>query len=268
MKKYSTYTYPLVFAFLCLLTACEKVIDIKVNDDTGKLVIEGQINNTTAQQEFKLSRNVSFSSGNNYPPVTGATIIVHDDAKNEYVFRESVNKAGTYIAKDFTGIPGRTYNMEVRVEDQKYVAQSQMPQVVLLDSIITEKPQFGEKDTRNIKVYYKDPADQENQYRFIVFVNDKQTKDILIANDDFNNGNQVSLTIYLNSDDDLKLYPGDKIRVEMQCIDKAMHKYWYSLMQQSGGGGITPSNPPTNISPTVLGYFSAFTTSTKNTVVN
>lgn len=262
MKKYSTY--PLIFAFLCLLTACEKVIDIKVNDDTGKLVIEGQINNSTTQQEFKLTRNVSFSSGNSYPAVTGATIIVHDDSQNEYVFREGT--AGTYVAKDFTGIPGKTYRMEVRVADQNYTAQSQMPQIVLLDSIVTEMPQFGDKDTRNIKVYYKDPADQENQYRFVVFVNDKQTKDILATNDDFNNGNQVSLTIYLN-DEDLKIYPGDKIRVEMQCIDKAMYKYWYSLMQQSGGGGITPSNPPTNISPTVLGYFSAFTTSTKNTVV-
>lgn len=264
MKKQYIYAFTLAFASLSLLTACEKVIDIDVNDDTGKLVIEGQINNTQQQQAFKLSRNVSFTSGNSYPAVTGATIIVRDDNKNEYLFREST--AGTYIANDFIGIPGRTYTTEVRVADQKYVAQSQMPQAVLLDSVTTEIPSIGDKDKRNIKIHYKDPADQENQYRFIIYVNNKQTQDILTIDDKFNNGKEVSLTIYLD-DKDLKIHPGDNIRVEMQCIDKAMYTYWSSLMQQSGGGGITPSNPPTNISPTVLGYFSAFTTSTKNTVV-
>lgn len=263
MKKQYIYA-TLLLASLSLLTSCEKVIDINVNDDIGKLVIEGQINNTEQQQRFKLSRNVAFTSGNNYPAVTGATIIVRDDMQNEYLFRESA--AGTYMADNFIGVPGRTYSTEIRVADQKYVAQSQMPQIVPLDSITTEVPSIGDKDKRNIKIHYKDPADQENQYRFIIYVNNKQTQDLLTINDKFNNGKEVSLTVYLD-DKDLKLYPGDNIRVEMQCIDKAMYTYWSSLMQQSGGRGITPSNPPTNISPTVLGFFSAFTTSTKDTVV-
>lgn len=117
-----------------------------------------------------------------------------------------------------------------------------MPQVVNLDSIAAEKPKFGEKDTRNIKVFYQDPKDQINQYRFVLFVNDKQIKDIYAVNDDFNNGNQVSVTLRPNEDVDIN--SGDKIRVEMIGIDKNIYQYWYSLMQQSAGAGITPSNPP------------------------
>ncbi|HEX3384292.1 MAG TPA: DUF4249 domain-containing protein, partial [Mucilaginibacter sp.] len=58
--------------------------------------------------------------------------------------------------------------------------------------------------------------------------------------------------------------------VEMQCIDKPIYTYWYSLMQlqvNNPGGQVAPSNPPTNISPTTLGYFSAHTTQTMTLVV-
>jgi len=47
----------------------------------------------------------------------------------------------------------------------------------------------------------------------------------------------------------------------MQCIDQPIYTYWLTLMRQGGGffGSVTPSNPPTNISPASLGYFSAHT---------
>jgi hypothetical protein len=262
MKTYIPYS--LILILFILATSCEKVIDIQVDDDIGKLVIEGTINNTEAQQEIKLSKNIAFSDHNNYPAVSGAIVIVRDDEKNEYLFSETT--AGTYMSKAFTGIPGKSYSFEVRLDENKYTAISQMPQVVTLDSIAAEKPKFGEKDTRNIKVFYQDPKDQINQYRFVLFVNDKQIKDIYAVNDDFNNGNQVSVT--LRPDEDVDIISGDKIRVEMIGIDKNIYQYWYSLMQQSAGAGITPSNPPTNISPSVFGYFSAQTTSSKQIQVD
>ncbi|ULT26048.1 hypothetical protein KUH03_03495 [Sphingobacterium sp. E70] len=54
----------------------------------------------------------------------------------------------------------------------------------------------------------------------------------------------------------------------MLCVDKTVYNYWYSLMQQSANSGVTPSNPPTNISPVTLGYFSAHTFSTKSIQVD
>jgi len=262
MKKF--IKYPLTLAFLSLLlTACDKVIDIKVDDEIGKLVIEGQINDIDLEQKIKLSKNVSFSAENKYPAVTGALVLVRDDKQREYIFKET--NPGTYTAKDFTGSPGTNYSMEVYVEEQKYIAHSKMPERVLLDSIAEEKPELGDKDTRHIKVFYQDPKEVSNYYRFIVFINNKQTKDIIVSNDDFNNGNRVSLTI--RPDDDIDIVAGDKIRVEMLAIDKNMYTYWFTLMQQSLGAGITPNNPPNNISPTVLGYFSSHSSSSKTIVV-
>ncbi|MFZ4861080.1 DUF4249 domain-containing protein [Sphingobacterium sp. Mn56C] len=260
MKKYNLYS--LIVFVLALTSSCEKVIDIKVNDEVGKLVIEGIINQTDTVQKIILSRNVSFTGSNTYPGVSGATVTVRDSDNKTYVFRETTT--GTYIANPFIGEPGKTYSMEVQVDNETYRAQAQLPQLVPLDSISAEKPKIGDKDTRNIKIYFKDPQDQQNQYRFVLYVNNKQTKDIYALDDNFTNGNEVSLTL---RPDDLDIFPGDNVRVEMFCIDRALYTYWYSLMQQSGGGGITPSNPPTNISPSVLGYFSAHSQSSKSITI-
>ena len=56
------------------------------------------------------------------------------------------------------------------------------------------------------------------------------------------------------------------VSVEMQCISKSAHLFFYTLSQQSGagpGGGTAPSNPPNNIIGGALGLFSAHTTQTK-----
>jgi len=84
MKKYMVYS--LVLLTSVFATSCEKVIDINVNDEIGRLVMEGIITDTTSQQEIKLSRNIAFSEVNNYPAVSGAIVIVRDDQKNEYLF--------------------------------------------------------------------------------------------------------------------------------------------------------------------------------------
>ncbi|ULT26047.1 hypothetical protein KUH03_03490 [Sphingobacterium sp. E70] len=41
--------------------------------------------------------------------------------------------------------------MEVRIDQDKYQATSQMPQIVSLDSIAVEKPKFGDKENGILK---------------------------------------------------------------------------------------------------------------------
>ena len=70
-------------------------------------------------------------------------------------------------------------------------------------------------------------------------------------------------------DGDVKVKVGDKITVKMQCIDDAVYTFYSALLQLSGGGGggVTPTNPPSNISNGALGYFSAHTVSVKTIVI-
>jgi hypothetical protein len=247
------------FSFLCLLllSSCEKVIDLDLGNKTGDLVIEGNITDTNAPQLVKLSTNVPFTNTNTYPPVSGATVLITDDQGNSFAPPETA--PGTYSTASFTGVYGRSYSMTVAVNGKTYTASSKMPVSVKLDSVTTRVNEF-EKKQRDITVHYQDPAGAANQYRFVMYINDKQVKAVFALNDDFNDGKYVHADL---DQDDVDVFPGDTVRVEMQCIDNPVYTYWLTLVQQqdSGpGGGVAPSNPPTNISPKTLGYFSAHTT--------
>jgi hypothetical protein len=252
---------------IALATAsCTKVIDLKLGNDTGKLVIEGNVTNKRGTQFIKLSRNVAFTSTNSYPAVTGATVSVSDATGKIYPFTEG--PAGSYSTSLLAGTAGGTYTMNVITGGSAYTASSTMPQAVKLDSI-TEKVDAFDKsnDRRQITVHFQDPAGTSNQYRFILTVNGVEVNRIFAFNDDFSDGRYVNIDLFQN---DIDILPGNTVTVEMQCVDKTIYTYWFTLMRQRNGfgGGVAPSNPPTNIKPAALGYFSAHTTQTLTLRVN
>jgi hypothetical protein len=92
-------------------------------------------------------------------------------------------------------------------------------------------------------------------------------KGLFYQNDDYTDGRTSSFSL-LRPDPDSTLHVNDRVDVEMQCIDKAMYKYWFSVDRSSlGEGGTLASNPVTNISGGALGYFSAHTSQTKSILV-
>jgi hypothetical protein len=265
-KPINLFAYALLFV---ILSSCEKVVDLDLRDDTGELVIEAAINDQMGVQTVRLSENVPFSNANSYPPVTGAVVNVSDNIGNIYVFTESA--AGVYTSNAIAGVSMQSYQLSVVTKDGTFKASSTMPSLVELDSLTSRKDIFeSDEDNRIISVHYHDPAGVPNQYRFVVHINDVLVKRVLVNDDQFSDGRNVTFDLEFD-DDDIKVSPGDKVTVEMQCIDKPVFTYWYSLASQQTnngpGGSVTPSNPPTNITPKTLGYFSAHTTETKTTII-
>jgi hypothetical protein len=257
----------IAFALLLSLTACEKVIDLDLRNDTGKLVIEGNIVDTLGVQTIKLTTNVPFSNTNTYPPVTGAQVSVSDQAGNSYSFSES--QSGMYTSTPFKGIAGNTYTMTALINGKTYTASSTMPTRVPLDSLSSRKHPIDGGNNKLISVHYQDPAGIVNQYRFTMYLNNVQIPRVFANDDEFSDGRNVNFDFRLGNDDP-DIHAGDKVTVEMQCVDKTIYTYWFSFMQQSDsgpGGAVAPSNPPNNIKPVTLGYFSAHTTQTKTIIV-
>lgn len=265
-KSINLFAYALLFV---MLSSCEKVVDLDLRDDTGELVIEAAINDQTGVQTIRLSENVPFSTTNTYPPVSGAVVSISDNSSNNYVFTESA--AGVYTSNAIAGVSGQTYQLSVTTKDGTFKANSTMPSLVKLDSVTSRKDIFeSDEENRIISVHYRDPAGVSNQYRFVVHKNDVLIKRVLVNDDQFSDGRLVTFDLEID-DDDIKVTPGDKVTVEMQCIEKPVFTYWYSLASQQTsdgpGGSVTPSNPPTNITPRVFGYFSAHTTETKTIMI-
>lgn len=252
------------------ICSCEKVIDVKLNTSANQMVIEGNITNQLGQQVIKISQSVPYTESNNYPPVTGATVNVTDDEGRSYIFNESA--PGIYTFGSMAGKPGRTYTMKVNVTNTLYTASSTMPDSVLIDSLDVKVFNFGDESQKQAQVHYRDPSGIANYYRFVLKVNDIQSKQVYSENDRFTDGNNVPSVLFYsgNNDDEDELKSGDKVDIEMQCIDKEIFTYWNTLSQQTQngpGGGTTPGNPPSNISNNALGYFSAHTVSRKEMVV-
>ncbi|WP_158797970.1 DUF4249 domain-containing protein [Pedobacter sp. L105] len=261
IQSYISLSIILLFA-----TACTKVVDIKVGNDTGRLDIEANVTNTSLPQVIRLSKNVPFTDTNTYPAVTGATVSVTDQSGQVYPFVEG--PTGTYTSNSLTGVAGNTYKMTVLTNGNTYNASSVMPAQVMLDTLTSQNtPTPGSDNKKEISVHYHDPIGVDNHYRFVLWVNGVQERVVFAADDQFNDGKDVSVIL---RQDDVDIHAGDKAVVEMQCLDQPIYLYWFTLSQQSAdgpGGSVTPSDPPTNISPVSLGYFSAHTTQTKSIIV-
>jgi hypothetical protein len=249
--------------------SCTKVIRLGLNNDAGQLDIEAKVTNADTTQTIFLRKNVAFSVTNDYPAVTGASVVVSDSHGNIYPFTET--KPGTYTSRHFAGSAGWTYNLQVQVDGPLYTATSTMPSRVRMDSLTDKNRPLNRRqdgrDQKVISVYYQDPPGIANQYRFIEWVNGVQVKAVFTYDDQLTDGRYVTIDLL---EQDIDIYAGDSVRVEMQCIDQPVYTYWFALESQQANnfnGTVAPANPPTNISPETLGYFSAHTTQTINYLV-
>ncbi|KYH07762.1 hypothetical protein A1704_03605 [Chryseobacterium cucumeris] len=260
-----------IIVSLLALTSCEKEIDLDLNDQSGNIVIEGNVTNQSGPYTVKITKSVSFSSPNQYPAVTGAQVILSDNTGQTETLHYVGN--GVYQTTTFAGEPGRTYTLKVESEGKQYSAQSKMPEVVNFDGLQQSSFKFGDKTTYTLLPLFTDPLPLGNRYLFSFTINDLTKKYMNTFSDNVNNGLPNQQPLILPNDDnkgrDHEVVVGDKIHVEMQSIDNNVFTYYSALLQISGGNGgtATPTNPPSNISNGALGYFSAHTTDTQTFVI-
>jgi hypothetical protein len=240
-----------------VLVSCEKEISIDLNSSDPKIVIEGEVTDMPGPYFIKLTKTVNFSNGNEFPPVSDATVMLSDDAGNSERLREF--QQGIYATHELQGFAGRTYILTVTIEGETYTAQSTMPSRVPLDGVevtnsfysSSQEPEFNYLVTPQ----YLDPLGMGNNYRFVQLVNGRVSDSWTVQNDNLSDGLVNKRPIFGR---DTELKPGDALTVILQSIDRLVYDYFYSLIESSGsGGGATPANPVSNIVGGALGYFSA-----------
>lgn len=258
------YKYSILFSlfiFLFLTISCEKVIDIKLNEAESKYMIESELDDSNKPYYVKISQTISFSSSNDFPKISGALVIISDQAGSADTLKET--SQGRYEGNKLLRKQGVTYRLSVKVRDKEFTATSTMPTKVNLDSLsVNELVFFGSK-SKVVVPKYRDPLGKGNNYRFVQYINSVRSKAIFVQNDQQNDGGVNSVPLR-GGDEEKKA--DDWVEVEMQCIDSQVYLYFFSLDQLSGGGpnsSATPTNPTTNISGGALGYFSAYTSQTK-----
>ncbi len=256
----------IIFAALAItLISCEEVIEFDLNDAEPQIVIEANIVDTTGPYLVRISETAGFSQNNNSTEISGAFITISDNFGLIDTLTEV--SPGNYLTNNLQGIRNSLYNLTVNINGKIFSSVSFMPAKTNLDSVYTTTNSGGGfgggGNHTNVVPKYHDPAGIRNFYRFILFINGEQTKDVFVQSDENRDGENVRQPLRTRED----INPGDLITLEMQCIDENVYKYYYALAQNFSHGlnqTQTPANPPTNIVGGKLGVFNSHTSQRKS----
>lgn len=267
MKKKTIFIYLLGVITICTTTSCKDVIDVDLRTADPKLVIEGSIR-MGEFAEVLITKSKEFSGSNEYIPITDAVVTITTDEQKSEVLQS--NAQGRYVATTIVGTERTTYHLSVQYDDVEYTATSYMPPRVEIDDLTVWK--MPVRDTADPQIHFKDPKGEENQYyRCVLYINDVKPTlrdrlgDQLISTE-FVDGSDISQVIFLHYEtdrDDDPIEQGDKVTVEMQCIDKGVYKFFETLYNTEDA----LANPTSNIKGGALGYFGAYSYTSASVVM-
>lgn len=252
----------LFWAVVLFFMACQKVIDIPLNDADQLLVVEAVLKDSPGNNYVILSRSGSVYEDTGFEKIAEATVKVTDDLGTVYDF--DYLGEGVFSKADFQTLPNRTYYLEVNALGQTITASSHT----------LSKPKIDSLTYFNLAGYFGVPADdtlylvsfhsvengaERNQYLLKIFRNGVVNSGYYLGNDDFINGQYYEAQFFGSEAD-----PGDTVLVEMVSMDEANYRYYVGLANNLNTGpfSVAPANPPSNLNGGALGFFGAYTTDT------
>lgn len=266
MKILSKYYFILAVSALYLVSCNqEEVIELDLNAAPAQFVIEGRVTDEAKPYTVHISRTVNFNQPNDFPAVSGALVIISDDAGRIDTLPE--REPGVYETPHaFSGIHGHTYRLQVWVEGRHFTASSTMPDVVPLQDLKTIRLPFIGLHALVVTPIFTDPVGLGNNYQFVQSNNGKEQPFIFVVDDRNNDGSQISSLLLAP---DLETKTGDTVSVEMRTIDRATYKYFIALDASNGNGpnASVPANPDNNFGGACLGYFAAYTVQRRSLIV-
>lgn len=247
-------------ALVLLLTGCQKIINVDLNDASPRIVIEGLITDRPGPYTITISKSGSFFNQPDLPFVSDAVVIITDNVGSTDSLKEV--EPGVYLASCTVGVPGRSYTLKVISENIEYSGSTTMFNHVEIDSLILSKStaqhfDYGDnsKDEIDAEIdcYFSDPP-EKNFYRIRVFDNDTLRADnYRLFDDQYTNGQVIGLRVARAKAD-------HTYRVELYSLDNLTFGFYRTLedlVHSNPVFGSTPANPTTNLSNGALGYFGA-----------
>lgn len=223
------------------LFSCTEVVDIPLDTESPKLVIEAAINwqkNTEGkEQKIKLSTTTDFYT-NIIPVVSDATVVVKNSTNTIFYFTEVPN-TGVYVCTNFAPVLNETYTLTIVSKGKTYTATEVLKPVAAIIDVGQDQIQGFSGLVLNIKTQFLDPVAEENYYLYSYKTPNAIKTDSYVSDDKFYNGNLYFSTIF-----DDKLIKGDKIVVSHSSISKQYFEYLNILLNLAGNQGGGPFQAP------------------------
>ncbi len=254
-----------ILVALFIITSCQEVIEVDLNEADPRYVIEGSVVLGTNDFRVSLTQTTSYFTSETPARIAGASMVLSDDEGNSHTLTDSGN--GAYFLPSFTATSGTEYTLAVTVEDKSFTASAVMPSAIEIDTAFIE-----ERD--RISISFEDPAATVDFYRLQMFVNGLRENigfngsASLVIDDTFQNGEIIERSVGGSGgvpggggpggSDDPSFITGDVVLIRLSEIDTKTYDFFRSLEDVSGGtgpGAAAPGNPVNNWSNGALGYF-------------
>lgn len=257
MKRFFLSLLILVFIY-----SCTKTITPHLNTVSSQLIIQGAISDTAGPYYVSIVNSVDFYASNNYPGVSGASVIITNATTG---VRDSLTEVSTGLYRTHAllqGVPGNTYLLNVSLNGVTYKASSTMPQHVNLDSV-----NFDFTDTTRIeaRANYQDPPGIHNFYKYGMVINGVVDKRFLTFDDRLSDGRYIRDKVDADTGE-VKRY--NIVQLNLVGVDSNVFTFLHEAenVAYNNGSLAGPANPVSNISGGCLGYFSAQTVSNKTAI--
>ncbi len=269
MKKIYIHTILTVLLF----SNCEKVVDIDVPTIEPKLIIDASFEVLFNESPVKANVVVKLKLSTDYfddtiPTVSDAIVFLTNTADNAVINFSDVNLNGNFTPIiNFIPKNAIEYELTVIYKSEIYKGNATKVKSTQIDSAIQgDETLFSGKEIE-VKVAFKDNADNENYYLFN-FTNNL----FLPLEDRFFNGTNYNFSFFYQEEE---IEVPKNVTVTMSGITKDYFTYFRILQNQSGtsGGGPFQSVPSsllgniintTNEANFPLGYFHISETDTIN----
>jgi hypothetical protein len=257
----------LFFFLLLILSGCEKVIDVDLNETSPEIVIEGNLSFEDGELKVIISKTGSYFSTTPSQKVENALVYLVDD--EEILMNATHIGQGVYKAEGLPARSGAEYSLHVEAEGREFVAKSTLHAPVKLDSLSYEyqtSARFFDGGYR-ILLYFSDPPGQENFYRVKVKKNGEllnEVGDLIVFDDNRLDGKGIQVRLRGQLFD-----VGDTATVQLLTIDKNTWRYFTTFREMASlnPGSPAPANPASNFSNGALGYFSAWSGDEKEIII-
>jgi Domain of unknown function (DUF4249) len=260
--------FTLVISFL--LINCTEVVDVKLDTESPRLVIEAIINwekgTSGNEQKIKLSTTTNFYT-NKIPVVSDATVVIKNSDNIIYDFTE-ISNTGVYVCNNFVPVLNETYTLTIVSSGKTYNATETLKPVS--EITISQEIISGFNGERiRIKANFLDAAQTEDYYLFNYKYPSKAKADYYVSDDKFFNGNLFFSTSF---GDNVK--QNDLLKITHYGISRGYYEYLNILLNLSGNQGGGPFQaPPVTVRGNILntsnqedfpfGFFSLSETDTK-----
>jgi len=255
--KYLIISFALLF-----LNSCEKEININLNKNNPKYVIEGNLSTEIGESRVKITQTLNFNETDSFPTVSGALVTITDNTQNKIDTLSEI-QAGIYNNLSLVGIKGHAYTMTVKIGSEIFTSISTIPYSLTLDSLVQlnlagtggqGRPGSNESGSIiRILPVYTNSTNSDKYFQFIVVKNDTILYGIIARSDLVSNGYSIPFPFFIRAN------KNDIIKIDMQFIDKQVYDYLFGLTENINQFSATPANPTSNISNGALGYFKAHT---------